>query len=105
MFLFLLNLTMANSATVLQVLMGKEITVVHPFCKKKSGNSHQKSQFNTDKLMADSVSISAVCTTVFSFREAHFIFIPGSDNFKDFVFAEPFHINLFTERFYIPPRA
>lgn len=102
--LFLVNLTAAQSSSLLQILTGKEVTVVHPFCKKAISNSNKTTSFKVDNSAASSFEISAICTTVFDPKTTSFTFVTAEDNFKAYVFAEPLHINLFAERFYIPPR-
>ncbi len=102
--LFLLNLTVAQSGSLLQILTGKEVTVVHLFCKKAKSNSNKTTSFKVDNSAASSFEISAICTTVFHLKTISFTFVTAKDNFKASVFEEPLHINLFAERFYIPPR-
>ncbi|MCG2420170.1 hypothetical protein K8089_14160 [Aequorivita sp. F47161] len=102
--LFLMNITLSQSGELLQVLTGKEVTVVHPFCKKAKSTSNKTTSFKVDNLAANSFEISAICTTIFDFKTTSFTFVAAEDNFKAYAFAEPLHINLFAERFYIPPR-
>lgn len=102
--LFLMNLMAAQSGALLQVLTGKEVTVVHPFCKKSKSNSTSGDSVKFDNSAANSFEIQAICTTVFDFKITSFSFTSAEDNFKDYVFSEILHSNLFAKRLDIPPR-
>ena len=102
--LFLMNLTLSQSASLLEVLTGKEVTVVHPFCKKVISNANKTDSHKVDNSASSSYEISAICNTVFNFKTTSFTFFTVKDNFKEYVFEDALHINLFAERFYIPPR-
>lgn len=102
--LFLLNLSLSHSGSLLKVLMGKEVTVVHPFCKNAKNKTTETSAFKVDKSVSNSFEISAICTTVFNFNTTNFTFIAATDNFKEYLFKDSLLINLFADQFYIPPR-
>ena len=102
--LFMMNLMAAQSGALLQVLSGKKVTVVHPFCKKPKSNSKTCNSIKSDNTAVDSFQIQAICTTVFDFKTASFLFIAVEDNFKDYAFSESLYSNLFAERLEIPPR-
>jgi hypothetical protein len=94
----------AHSGAMFQVLLGKEVTVVHPFCKKSKSNSKTGDALKIDNTTASSFQIQAICTTAFDFNRVAFSFIPIEDNFKKYVFSEILHSNPFAERLYIPPQ-
>tara|TARA_R110000772_G_scaffold188073_1_gene299159 strand:+ start:402 stop:746 length:345 start_codon:yes stop_codon:yes gene_type:complete len=102
--LFLLNLTLSQSGSLLQVLTGKEVTVIHPFCKKAKRTSSNSESFKADNSASTSLEIAAICNTVFDLKTTTFTFIAAEDNFKNYAFKDALRINLFAERFYIPPR-
>ncbi len=103
--LFVMNLMAFQSGAMLQVLTGKDVTVVHPFCKKSKSISTAGDSVKLDLSATHSFDISVICNTVFNFKTTSFSFIPAEDNFKNDVFSETLHLNLFAERFYLPPRA
>lgn len=102
--LFMMNLMAAQSGALLQVLSGKEVRVVHPFCKKSKSNSKSSGSIKIDNTAVDSFQIQAICTSVFDIKTAFFSFIAAEDNFKNYAFTEILHSNLFAESFDIPPR-
>lgn len=102
--LFVMNLMAAQSGALLQVLTGKEVTVVHPFCKKSKSNSKTGDSIKIDNTAVDSFQIQAICNIVFDFKTAYFSFIHAEENFKNYAFTEILHSNLFAERLEIPPR-
>lgn len=102
--LFVMNLMAAQSGALLQVLTGKEVTVVHPFCKKSKSNSKTGDALKIDSTSVNSAQIQAICSTVFDIKTASFSFISVEDNYKVYTFSEILHSNLFAERLEIPPR-
>ena len=102
--LFLMNLLAFQSNGLLQVLTGKEVTVVHPFCKKSKSTSTSDDTLSMDLSSLSSLEIPVICTTVFDFKTTSFSFVFAEDNFKDYVFADALHLNLFSEPFLLPPR-
>ncbi len=103
--LFLMNLTVSQSGGLLKVLTGKEVTVVHPFCKKSKSTSNKGNALTADPTSTSSIEIPAICTTAFDFKTASFSFVTAENNFKAYGFTDILHLKLFTEQLYIPPRA
>lgn len=101
---FLINLMNAHSNVLLQIITGKQVSVVHPFCKKLKVNNGAKTSANIDYASAQLMEIPAICTTVFKFNDPSFTFFFTEDNFKTYTFSNKFHLNLYAEQFYIPPR-
>lgn len=102
--LFLMNLLAFQSNGLLQILTGKEVTVVHPFCKKSKSASTSEDTISVNLSSASSLEIPVICTTVFDFRSISFSFVSVEDNFKDYVFSDTLHLNLFSEPLFLPPR-
>lgn len=102
--LFMMNLMAAQSVALLQDLSGKEVTVVHPFCKKSKSHSKTSNSIKLDNTAVDSFQIQAICTTVFDIKTTSFSFAYLEDNFKDYAFSEIIYANLFSDRLKIPPR-
>tara|TARA_R110002050_G_scaffold286654_1_gene437377 strand:- start:34 stop:336 length:303 start_codon:yes stop_codon:yes gene_type:complete len=99
-----MNLSLSQSTGLLKVMTGKEVTVVHPFCKKSKSKSNTQDSIKRDLSSAGSIDILAVCNTVFDFKTTSFTFVPAEENFKKYSFSDALRVNLFAERFYIPPR-
>ncbi|MGO3183549.1 MAG: hypothetical protein ACTIJ9_12040 [Aequorivita sp.] len=102
--LFLMNLLAFHSGGLLQVLTGKEVSIVHPFCEKSNSSSNSDDTLKMDHSALSSLEIPVICTTVFDFKTASFSFVLAEDNFKDYVFSDTLHLNLFSEPLYLPPR-
>ncbi len=101
--ILLINLTLGQIPRFFEVLTGKEVTIVHPFCKKAKNNA-QHDSFKVNKASSGSFILSAICTTVIDFKLVAVKFFTGVDNFKDYIFKDSMRKNLFAKRFYIPPR-
>ena len=102
--LFLINLLAFQSNGLLKVLTGKEVTVVHPFCKKLKSGPTSGDTFLMDMSSISSLEIPVICTTVFDFKTTSFSFILVQDNFKHYVFSDALHLDLFSEPLLLPPR-
>jgi len=102
--LFLMNLLAFQSNGLLQVLTGKEVTVVHPFCKKSKSTSASDDTFTMDLSSVSSLEIPVICSSVIDFKKASFSFVLAEDNFKEYVFSDTLHLNLFSEPLFLPPK-
>lgn len=102
--LFLMNLLAFHSGGLLQVFSGKEISIVHPFCEKSKSSSNSDNTLAMDHTTISSLEIPVICTTVFDFDAASFSFVFAEDNFKEYVFSDTLHLNLFSEPLYLPPK-
>lgn len=101
---FLINLMNAHSNAFLQIITGKQVSVVHPFCKKMKYKKGGAKSAEIDYASAKSVEIPAICINVFKIEDPTFTFFFTDDNFKTYTFSNKFHLNLYAEQFYIPPR-
>lgn len=101
---FLINLVSAHSNAPLQFITGKQVSVVHPFCKKVKSKKGDTKSSEIDYASAKSLEIPALCINVFKIDDPSFTFIFTEDNFKTYTFSNKFHLNLYAEQFYIPPR-
>lgn len=102
--LFLMNLLALQSNGLLQLLTGKEVTIINPFCEKSKSSSDADDTFSVDLTTIQSLEIPVICTTVFDFRTTSLSFSLAEDNFKEYLFSDNFHLNLFSETLYLPPR-
>lgn len=102
--LFLINLLAFQSNGLLQVLTGKEVTVVHPFCKKTKNLFTAKDTFTMDHSSIHSLEIPVICSSVFDLKTTSFSFVFAEDNFKNYVFSDALHLNLSSEPLLLPPR-
>lgn len=102
--LFLMNLLAFQSNSLLQVLTGKEVNVVHPFCKKAKSTSTSDDSFSMDLSSLSSLEIPVLCTSVFDFKTSSFSFALAEDNFKNYIFSDALHLNLISEPLLFPPR-
>lgn len=102
--LFLMNLVTFHSGGLLQVVSGKKVSVVYPFCEKSKGISNSDETLTLDHSTVNSLEIPVICTSVFDFKTTSFSFVLVEDNFKDYVFSDTLHLNLFSEPLYLPPR-
>lgn len=101
--LFLMNLLAFQSNGLLQILSGKKVTIVNPFCEKSNSSSNSDDVFSLDHPSVHSLEIPIICTTVFDFKTASFSFVLAQDNFKEYVFSDKLHLNLFSEPLLLPP--
>lgn len=101
---FLINLMSAHSNGPLQILTGNNVSVVHPFCKKVKSKKADTKSAKIDFANEKSVEIPALCINVFKIDNPSLTFIFTEDNFKTYTFSNKFHLNLYAEQFYIPPR-
>lgn len=102
--LFLINLLAFQSNGLLQVLTGKEVTVVHPFCKKAKSLFTAEDSFTVDHSSVHSLEIPVICSSVFDLKTTSFSFVFAEDNFKEYVFSNTLHLNLISEPLFFPPR-
>ncbi|WP_026452439.1 hypothetical protein [Aequorivita capsosiphonis] len=102
--LFLMNLMAFQSGALLQILSGKKISVVHPFCENSKSTANSDATFSLDLSSVHSLEIPVICTSVFDFKTTALSFVLAKDNFKDYVFSDTLHLSLFTEPLYLPPR-
>lgn len=102
--LFLMNLIALQSNGLLQVLTGKQVTIVNPYCENSKSSSYVDETFSVDLSTIQSLEIPVICTTVFDFKTTAFSFVLAEDNFKEYLFSDSFHLNLFSETLYLPPQ-
>lgn len=85
-------------------LVSDDIGFVNTFCKKaNSGKSGNDLEFSTNTL-GQTLEIAAVCTSVFNFQNPEFSFFSIEDNFKEYLFSDSLHLNIFLDRHLLPPR-
>ncbi len=102
--LFLVNLFVANSGNLLGLLSGEKIAVVNPFCKKLKTSNTGGDTTLIEYQLAQALEIPVICTTVIDFKNPSFTLILAEDNFKNYIFNDELYSELFSKRFYIPPR-
>lgn len=102
--LFLLNLLAFQSNGLLQVLTGKEVTVVHPFCKKAKNSFPADDSFTIDHSSVNSLEIAIICTPIIDLKTTTYSLIFAENNFKEYGFSDNLHLNHFSEPFLFPPR-
>lgn len=102
--LFLVNLFVANSGNLLGLLSGEKITVVNPFCKKSKTSNTDGTATLIEYASVQALEIPVICTTAIDFKNASFSLILAEDNFKNYIFNDELYSELFSKRFYIPPR-
>lgn len=100
-----MNIFATNAASLLQIAIGEKVSIINPFCKKAGDSKSDSKSEIIDYASAESIQISAVCTSVFDFKNPSFISEIVEANFKNYVFANSLRLDLFTDQFYTPPKA
>lgn len=103
--LFLMNLTAVHIGGLLQLASNEEMSISNPFCLKSGFIKFGTASNLLDNTSSNqSLEIPAICNSVFDFKKASFSILFAEDNFKTYVFNDKIYSDLFSERFYIPPR-
>lgn len=102
--IFLVNLLAFQSNGLLQVLTGKDVSLVHAFCKKSKNSFTSDDTITMDFSSVHSLEIPVICNSVFDLKTTSFSFVLAEDNFKEYVFSDTLHLNLFSEPLFFPPR-
>ncbi|WP_310992203.1 hypothetical protein [Aequorivita marina] len=99
-----MNLLAFQSNGLLQVFSGNKVSIVNPFCEKSNTASNTGDEISIDLSSFHSLEIPVICTTVFDFKTTAFSMVFAEDNFKEYVFSNALHLNLFSEPLLLPPR-
>lgn len=99
-----MNIFIAQSQGLVNLLSGETITVINPFCKKLKAKKAHENSASIDYSMNHGMEIPVICTSVFHVENPSFSIISTKDNFKKYRFHKISYSEIYSERDYIPPR-
>ena len=102
--LFVLHLMSGQMHTIYAMVTGKEVSVVHPFCKKLKAQAAQQEQVQVQTSSDLGIVFASLCTSVFDFDQAFKPLEPKMSFFKPSSFYADEHKEPIMKDLDIPPQ-